>query len=103
MYVYIGKFQKIHDTLSRHSFNTDAAAAELSRTYSRTIQQSTYSKWREEYDKNVSQKPVDTVGKRYAVGEPSGNKRKKGIFYDLQAHPIYKFIIIYSQAKTRRL
>ncbi|KAH1015833.1 SWI/SNF-related matrix-associated actin-dependent regulator of chromatin subfamily A containing DEAD/H box 1 homolog isoform X2 [Dendroctonus ponderosae] len=68
---------RIHDILSKHSFNTDAAAAELSRTYSRTIQQSTYSKWREEYDKNANQKSVDNAQKRYAVGEPSGNKRKK--------------------------
>lgn len=40
--------------------------------------QGTYSEWREEYDKNTAQKSNETYGKRYAEGEPSVNKKKKG-------------------------
>lgn len=71
--------QKIHDILSKHNFNTDAAAAELSRSYTQTIMQGSYSQWKEEYDRN-STRQVGDAGprKRYAEGEPSVNRKKKG-------------------------
>lgn len=71
---------KIHDILSKHSFNTDAAAAELSRTYSRTIMQGSYDAWKQDYEKNIStneQKTNHYGNKRRANGEPSVNRKKK--------------------------
>ncbi|XP_066137472.1 SWI/SNF-related matrix-associated actin-dependent regulator of chromatin subfamily A containing DEAD/H box 1 homolog [Euwallacea fornicatus] len=70
---------KIHDVLSKYSFNTDAAAAELSRTYTRTMMQSSqgnYSQWKEEYDKSTAQS-VEMSRKRYAEGEPNINRKKR--------------------------
>ncbi|CAG9857372.1 unnamed protein product [Phyllotreta striolata] len=43
---------KIHSCLSRHSFNTDAAAAELSRNYNKPVDYG-YSQWRQDYDKKA--------------------------------------------------
>ncbi|XP_050311077.1 SWI/SNF-related matrix-associated actin-dependent regulator of chromatin subfamily A containing DEAD/H box 1 homolog [Anthonomus grandis grandis] len=72
---------KIHDTLSKHGFNTDAAAAELSRTYTRTMMQTTYNNWSEEYEKN-SQSSTGGANKRCANGEPKKKKVKRSNEYD---------------------
>lgn len=45
---------KIHDCLSRHSFNTDAAAAELSRNYNKPVDYG-YSQWRQDYEKKAEE------------------------------------------------
>ncbi|XP_076250237.1 SWI/SNF-related, matrix-associated actin-dependent regulator of chromatin, subfamily a, containing DEAD/H box 1 [Rhynchophorus ferrugineus] len=68
---------KIHDILSKHSFNTDAAAAELSRTYSKTVMQGSYSAWKEDYEKHTVTKGSNSSIKRRAEGEPSVNRKKK--------------------------
>ncbi|CAG9774088.1 unnamed protein product [Ceutorhynchus assimilis] len=76
---------KIHDILSKHQFNTDAAAAELSRSYNRAmIQNSSYSEWKQEFDKTLTNQQqqiqvssTSNSNKRPAVGEPTVNGRKK--------------------------
>ncbi|CAG9812421.1 unnamed protein product [Phaedon cochleariae] len=46
---------KIHDCLSKHSFNTDAAAAELSRTYDKESQYAGYNEWKQDYDRRLDE------------------------------------------------
>ncbi|CAH1978360.1 unnamed protein product [Acanthoscelides obtectus] len=49
---------KIHDCLSKHSFNTDAAAAELSKTYNKPPPQSgfqQYNQWRQDYEQRQAE------------------------------------------------
>lgn len=55
-------FQVIHDILSKHSFNTDAAAAELSRSYGKNLSGAQgYNQWREVYDKRQAKPDVSNV------------------------------------------
>ncbi|XP_072394473.1 SWI/SNF-related matrix-associated actin-dependent regulator of chromatin subfamily A containing DEAD/H box 1 homolog [Diabrotica undecimpunctata] len=45
---------KIHNCLSKHSFNTDAAAAELSKFYNKPVEHG-YTEWRQDYDKKTDE------------------------------------------------
>ncbi|XP_060522592.1 SWI/SNF-related matrix-associated actin-dependent regulator of chromatin subfamily A containing DEAD/H box 1 homolog isoform X2 [Cylas formicarius] len=79
---------KVHDVLSKHNFNTDAAAAELSRTYSEQQQAiyGSYSQWKDNYEKKFAARHhSDLINaqkmsfKRRAVGEPSNHNKKKKV------------------------
>ncbi|XP_028136056.1 SWI/SNF-related matrix-associated actin-dependent regulator of chromatin subfamily A containing DEAD/H box 1 homolog [Diabrotica virgifera virgifera] len=45
---------KIHNCLSKHSFNTDAAAAELSKFYNKPVDHA-YTDWRQDHDKKIEE------------------------------------------------
>ncbi|XP_023012119.1 SWI/SNF-related matrix-associated actin-dependent regulator of chromatin subfamily A containing DEAD/H box 1 homolog [Leptinotarsa decemlineata] len=79
---------KIHDCLSKHSFNTDAAAAELSRSYNKQSDYTGYDEWKQDYDRKFEeskQLQLTTNGlfdrtqsfKRQATEEPTKKKKAK--------------------------
>ncbi|VEN43099.1 unnamed protein product [Callosobruchus maculatus] len=82
---------KIHDCLSKHSFNTDAAAAELSKIYNKPPPQSgfqEYNQWRQDYEKrqaeskqsqitmNVLNEQKQTFKRQSSNDEPQIRKKK---------------------------
>ncbi|KAJ8972627.1 hypothetical protein NQ314_000083 [Rhamnusium bicolor] len=60
---------QIHDYLSKHSFNTDAAAAELSRTYNKSSQlgYTGYTQWRQDYDRREAESKSSQVANANTV------------------------------------
>lgn len=91
--------QRIHDCLSRHSFNTDAAAAELSRVYNKSDAHAGYVEWRKDYDKKEAESKHSSITnnvllgqaqsfKRQATEEPV-TKKKKGNIMELQSKPFF--------------
>ncbi|KAJ8983966.1 hypothetical protein NQ317_008669 [Molorchus minor] len=86
---------QIHDCLSKHSFNTDAAAAELSRMYNKSTQlgYTGYNEWRQDYDRREAESRKSQIAnavlyeqqqsfKRKASDDVSVTKKKKRRSYD---------------------
>ncbi|CAH0563554.1 unnamed protein product [Brassicogethes aeneus] len=52
----------IHDVLSKHSFNTDSAAAELSKEHGQSqVPQRVYSEWKQNYEERQNKSEIDNV------------------------------------------
>lgn len=71
-------FQQIHDCLSKHSFNTDAAAAELSRMYNKTSQlgYTGYNQWRQDYDRREAESRNSQLANQVIFEQQQSFKRK---------------------------
>lgn len=71
-------FQQIHDCLSKHSFNTDAAAAELSRMYNKTTQlgYTGYNQWRQDYDRREAESRNSQLANQVIFEQQQSFKRK---------------------------
>lgn len=67
---------KIHDCLSRHGFNTDAAAAELSRNYNKPVGYG-YSEWRLDYDKKAEEVKQTEMTRTALLIKNHGIKRER--------------------------
>ncbi|KAG5890777.1 hypothetical protein JTB14_016513 [Gonioctena quinquepunctata] len=80
---------KIHDCLSKHNFDTDAAAAELSTSYDKQSEFTAYNEWKQDYDRKLeeSKKKLQLTPsvlfdrtqsfKRQASDEPTKKKKAK--------------------------
>lgn len=84
--------------MSKHSFNTDAAAAELSRQYNKTIDSTTgYNQWKEDYEKKQVQQEQERQAlfeqlhslKRKPTDEPETKKKKGNVLYNSKAIILY--------------
>ncbi|KAJ8959068.1 hypothetical protein NQ318_022324 [Aromia moschata] len=69
---------QIHDCLSKHSFNTDAAAAELSRTYNKASQlgYTGYNQWRQDYDRREAESKNSQIANSVLYEQQQSFKRK---------------------------
>ncbi|KAJ8923061.1 hypothetical protein NQ315_001610 [Exocentrus adspersus] len=68
---------QIHDCLSKHCFNTDAAAAELSRFYNKTQEgYKGYNQWRQDYDRREAEARNSQLANQVLYQQQQSFKRK---------------------------